>query len=191
MKHSGRFRAEFDFSGTFLDTSGLAGRFPFFVRRLLADVGAEAARKFYDGYASDYLNSNQENSLGLPLTGGEHWYETQFRGKNGETRTITARYRHKTSGRRMVSFSVDKTGKFVQIKSFPLNVLRGGGKRGVGAAVFRSFKSGFNAVASAQEAADKIGKAYFADAERMVRGSFNRGESIFGPANQGRTRVSR
>jgi hypothetical protein len=191
MKQRGRFRAEFDFEGTFIHIDELFQRFPFFVRRLLAETGAAAAREFYDNYASEYLNANKENSLGLPLTGGEFEYETQVRGKNSKTRYRTIRYRHKTSGRRMVSFSVDKKGKFVQIKSFPLNVLRRGAERGIGAGVFRSFKSGFNATAAAREGADKVGKAFCEDAERMVRGSFSRGESPFGPAREGMTKVSR
>ena len=196
MAHNKRFRTEFDFDGTFIHLDELFQRFPFFTRRILAEVGATAAREFYRNFASDYLRSDKTNSLGLPLTGGTFEYETQVRGKNGKTRLRTIHYRHKTSMRRMVSFAVDKNGKFVQVKSFPLNVLRRGegalrSERTAGAGVFRSFKSSFNAVAAAREAADKVGKIFFEDAEHMVRGSFSRGESPFGWANKGRTKVSR
>jgi hypothetical protein len=189
--HSGKFRTEFDFDGTFIHIDELFQQFPFFIRRILAETGAKAAQQFYRNFASEYLRSNQTNSLGLPLTGGTFDYQTQVRGKNGKTRLRTIRYRHKTSGRRMVSFAVDKNAKFVQVKSFPLNVLRRGEERGIGAGVFRSFKSSFNATAAAREAADKVGKAFFEDAERTVRGSFSQGESPFGPENKGRTKVSR
>jgi hypothetical protein len=193
----GRMSPKFEFEGSCIDINELFRRFPFFTRRMLAEVGVDAVRGLVKHIQERGITQryNRTNSLGVPLTGGTFAYRRGVVNRQGQYTEYPGRYKHRTSGRRMASFAVDPKGRFVQVKSFPLNVLRVDGSRGSarteGEAILEDFRGSFNAAAAARKFLDGIGRDYFADAEKRVRGSFGNGESPFGAANAGRTRVSR
>jgi hypothetical protein len=131
MKREG---AEMTVSGGLPDFAALADKIPFVCWRLLAGVGMRAARELYSGALDEYLKPRSFSSTGAPLYSG---------------------------GRRGVSYSINKKGDAVIIRSRTMNIYRAGpgprtGKRTIGKRVFRSFKSSFNAQAAAAEILERL-----------------------------------
>lgn len=185
-------RAEIRVAGKWIDFRSMVDRFPFFTRRILAGIGVEGVKDLYDHIKNCGINYNAAgfNSLGIPLTGAEVNY---YRGNQYyNRRRIRVSYKHFTSGRRMISFSVDKNGRFVQIKSFPLNVLTSVGnprssKRFRGKKIMMDFEQAFGPQVM-RIASDKIDAIFEeqwvyngseVEVEKNLRGVFSRGENLF------------
>lgn len=109
-------------SGKWVDFSGLAKQFPKVSYRLLGAVGSKAAHNLYDddlqGQKGITFRSHRTNK-GLPVD---------------------------RAGRQMVGYGVAKSGKYVKVRSYPLNLFENGrklrsGRRESGRHILRSFRA--------------------------------------------------
>jgi hypothetical protein len=114
-------------AGNWIDFSGIAKQFPKVSYRLLGAVGSRAAKDFYANYLQGQrgITYHSRNMLdGLPLD---------------------------RQGRQMVSYHIAKSGKYVKVSSYPLNLFENGRKlrtkrgapekRQPGLGILRSFRS--------------------------------------------------
>ena len=115
--------------GDMPDFRDVSQKMPFFSRRVLFEVGQIAAKQLYRGALRGILRPRSFSGHGTPIS---------------------------PAGRRMVSYSVDRAGKAVIVRSFPMNIYRARGETGprsaprtAGRMIFRSFESGFNLEAAA------------------------------------------